>query len=207
MSTKKTRGGGVLIAVRADLSSSKLSLPDSICEELYVSISFNQSFIVCGAVYIPPNSDLNSYLDNISSMDFIRTTYPDANLCIAGDYNLPNLFFTNDSRNCMAGVSDKEKIICDGFSSLELFQHNHEINKNGVILDLILTSSSSTEVHSEDFGLVTVDDHHPPLCIILPTNHATSNIVPSISWYYNFKKANDHFLNNYFSSINWGSLL
>ena len=206
-SSVKARGGGVLIAVRSYLLTDMVRVPTTICEELYVSIRCENYLLICGAVYIPPNSSIDTYLQNIASIDCIQTSFPDALLCIAGDYNLPNLVYSSTIENLITGTSDKDKIICDSFSSLDLIQYNRVANNNDVILDLILSSIPNTFVKKLSQGLVPIDSHHPPLLTLINLPYSTPSIAPLASWRYNFKNANYSELNDYFSSLNWNSLL
>ncbi|KAJ3654729.1 hypothetical protein Zmor_013900 [Zophobas morio] len=44
-------------------------MDNSRCEEIFISMSVGKNQIIFGGVYIPPASDVNVYLDHISSLD------------------------------------------------------------------------------------------------------------------------------------------
>lgn len=64
----KTRGGGVLIAVRKYLSSQLIVPVSKSIEDLYVKFNYGNNKFIIGGVYIPPRSSVEKYhihIDNI----------------------------------------------------------------------------------------------------------------------------------------------
>ena len=59
---RKSRGGGVLVAVSESLQSSIIPSPENL-ELISVSITHRDTIIIC-TVYIPPNSD-SDYLNSL----------------------------------------------------------------------------------------------------------------------------------------------
>ena len=84
---RKSRGGGVLVAINESLQSSIIPSPDDL-EIISVSITHRETIILC-TVYIPPNSDsdyLNSLLLYLSSL-YISHDH----IILVGDFNLPDI--------------------------------------------------------------------------------------------------------------------
>lgn len=82
------RGGGVLIAVKNHLFSRVLKLSVASVEQLFVDIRLEHKHIIIGTVYVPPASDLSVYESHCLSVEEVITMLPNADLLIAGDYNL-----------------------------------------------------------------------------------------------------------------------
>ena len=128
-----SRGGGVLLAVKDNITSSQLSSPPHV-EILTVLISTSNPFII-SVVYIPPNSSdtnhelLHSYLTNL-----VNESSP---IILLGDFNLPDVNWATYS-----GSSPKSNKFCDLLFQLNLFQLVDEPTHNqGNTLDLIITNN------------------------------------------------------------------
>ena len=107
-------------------------------------------------VYIPPNipfSAFKCFLDNFS--DLLLTL--DGESFIFGDFN------TNivNKRQDVKSVALSNFLLCNTLS-----QHNAVRNKQGNILDLVL-SHSPCEITLEPLNLLPIDTYHPPLKILL----------------------------------------
>ena len=74
------QGGGVLIAVRSNLNfkSSRLSVDDEGCEQLFIEICLNdQDFkinnkLIVGTVYLPPRSEEVKFRSYVSVLETLR---------------------------------------------------------------------------------------------------------------------------------------
>lgn len=78
----------MLIAVHRRFVRRFFNVTCTSIEQLFVKIFINSSSVVIGAVYIPPDSDLNVYISHGESLlDII--SLQDSNIVIVGDYNLP----------------------------------------------------------------------------------------------------------------------
>lgn len=81
------------------------------------------------------------YSNHLDSLALISPNYPNAVICVSGNYNLPDVSWLVDT-DCGYLVPNKifsatEKIICDNFSYFGLFQYNNIANDNGTRLDLL----------------------------------------------------------------------
>ncbi|EFA13138.1 hypothetical protein TcasGA2_TC002010 [Tribolium castaneum] len=133
--TNKFRGGGVLIAVEKNFPSNQVQCDATMREELWVFVYVNSSQLIIGATYIPPNANFVEYSNHLDSLALMSTNYPDAVLCVLGDYNLPGVSWLVDT-DCDYLVpnnvfSAAEEIICDNFAYFGLFQYNNIANDNG----------------------------------------------------------------------------
>ena len=65
----KKRGGGVLIAVKKELKAKKVIVPINRVEQIFISINLGDQIIVCGAVYIPPLSGIDVYVEQCNTVE------------------------------------------------------------------------------------------------------------------------------------------
>lgn len=100
--TGKQRNGGVLIAVNKKYKSQQLIIFYNDSEEIWVSIS------LCKNIKIPPSSCSDTYKKHCETVERASSLYSDHSLFVAGDYNLPNLKWSNDNLGTLI----------DGYSSV-----------------------------------------------------------------------------------------
>lgn len=79
-------GGGVLIGVRKVVSTHLIPVAES-SVKLFISLTLNSLKCILCSVYIPPNSPINIYEANVSTIDLIVHNYPDHIFVFCGDYN------------------------------------------------------------------------------------------------------------------------
>lgn len=86
----KTRGGGVLIAVRCNLRSSlvPVATPSRSFDQLFVTVNISGQSYIFGCTYIPPSSPLEVYAEHCSAVEDLVSRHPEAQLFLSGDYNL-----------------------------------------------------------------------------------------------------------------------
>ncbi|KAK2577709.1 hypothetical protein KPH14_007150 [Odynerus spinipes] len=97
ISNSKRMGGGVLIAVHESLPSHLLVLPTSPVEQVFVEIHVPFKSVIIGGIYLPPASDPALYVSHCQSVKNLMFSFSaNADLIIAGDFNLPNTIWTND---------------------------------------------------------------------------------------------------------------
>ena len=91
-SEEMRRGGGVSILVHKNIRSKGISINynfNSNFEQLFVTINQGNLHYVMGAVYIPPRSDQDIYLEHMQSVEQLQASFPNHQFVICGDYNLP----------------------------------------------------------------------------------------------------------------------
>nr|XP_008199192.1 PREDICTED: uncharacterized protein LOC103314572 [Tribolium castaneum]XP_015840373.1 PREDICTED: uncharacterized protein LOC103314572 [Tribolium castaneum]XP_015840374.1 PREDICTED: uncharacterized protein LOC103314572 [Tribolium castaneum]XP_015840375.1 PREDICTED: uncharacterized protein LOC103314572 [Tribolium castaneum] len=177
-------------------------------EELWVSVYVNSSQLIIGATYIPPNANFVEYSNHLDSLALMSTNYPNAVICVLGDYNLPGVSWLVDT-DCDYLVpnnvfSAAEEIICDNFAYFGLFQYNNIANDNGTFL--ALTFCNNRLLVSNVEPILAIDKHHPPLCV-----NVCDIIVPDIQpeidiFYLDYKNAPYDVIKSYLSSIDWSVL-
>ena len=134
-------GGGVFIAVKNSIVSQALTVTDTSVESVWCSIKCPKSktILVC-SYYRPPNSDITSMLDFETQINSIASKYPERNLIVGGDFNVPSI----DWQTYSFIPGGRDKVICEAllhtFSSNSLFQIASVPNRGESILDLLATN-------------------------------------------------------------------
>lgn len=214
-SHKKTMGG-VLLAVHKSIPCSLLPTESPI-EQIYIKIGSPKAKCIIGCVYLPPDSPLESYLMVSDTVDSMSEKYPDINLCMAGDFNLPMATWTNEEV-CAVGsprtdvyvppqTIQKIAATSDFCAFHNLFQSNFSYNINNVTLDLVLCHKILS-VSQCDPLVLPVDGHHPPLFFKLTIPASSLNVVgpKTDNYYYDFKSADYALINDYLGGFCWENL-
>lgn len=127
-----SRGGGVLIAIKKTFYSKLLNIDALNVEQVFVKVIVGDLLIIFCAVYFPPNSDLQLYLNHLSVLESIDSSFPNCKLIICGDYNTPSLSWE----------SDKHGFECVNFLSSQagtsLIESCSLLNIYNLILSLIM---------------------------------------------------------------------
>ncbi|CAG4935597.1 unnamed protein product, partial [Parnassius apollo] len=205
--SSKKDGGGVMVAVSKNISSSRKSNWESNAEDLWVSIDVKtndtlQKISIC-AVYLPPVSSetLSSFLEN--STDIIDIS---DKVIILGDFNLGFIDWSrkSDSDPCIA-INYGSKLglsLIDFMAVNNLSQMNDVSNVDGRILDLVLSNVDCLNVTKSISMLSKVDQKHPPILISIP-KLTSEYLKPIISHRYNYFRADYGNIVPYLKSINW----
>ncbi|XP_022161878.1 uncharacterized protein LOC111027769, partial [Myzus persicae] len=127
---------------------------------------------------------------------------------LCGDYNLPEISWSNDSHGLTYTSSSALRVPCvpellafNGF-----YQKNTILNFKGSILDLICCNIDSVVVTQSLEPFVPPDPYHPPLKISFPYI-STPNICNSSHSFLNFKNADYDSIINFLSYFDWYSTL
>lgn len=199
------RGGGVLIAVKKTLPSHSIKTDQNTVEHLFVEVMVNGSPILIGAVYIPPRSDYNCYLNHCQTLESIIETLLEKHpVIICGDYNLPNCKWTNDQNvtRIFGNVSEKSVCLENTVNYCNLLQINQVSNEFDEILDLVFCDNPNAKCVKSVDRLIQPDIYHPPLSITYLLNACDKN-TKSTHFYYDFKNTNFYDLCQCLSIINW----
>ncbi|KAL4153538.1 hypothetical protein QTP88_001371 [Uroleucon formosanum] len=181
LTSKCSRGDGVLIAIHKSLYSKIISINDQSIEQLFVCFSINHVNFIVGSVYFPPCSPAVSYEAYAITVENLVNSYINHNFILCGDFNLPDINWSNDSHGLVNNVS----------------------NAFGSLLDLIFVNNNQFNVTDVHDPLVPEDRYHPALAIdynpvfnLLPNNihHSFFNfhkylVNPKIFW--KFMKKNN----------------
>jgi len=95
------RGGGVFIGIKKGITSSLLSVSSINVEHIFVELIVHASKYLIGGVYFLPNCPQDCYERYMSSVDSFLQRYPNHSYIFAGNFNLPNIIWSNDN----SGVS------------------------------------------------------------------------------------------------------
>jgi Reverse transcriptase (RNA-dependent DNA polymerase)/Endonuclease-reverse transcriptase len=201
LSSDKSDGGGVLIAIKKSKEYVAVHKPNWQCdnvEEIWVTLSFKTHNVNICCVYIPGEHEakyLETFVNNINS--HINNNASDVFL-ILGDLNIPSFGSPNvNSRNA------KVMLINDLMSSNNLDQFNkiRSDDSSNNLLDLVFCNDNIRVSKSIEY-LSKVDIFHPPLLIDLNVNNAFHKQKVTFS-FRNYKKIRWNLLNNDLMSINW----
>jgi len=186
-----SRGGGVLLAVRDDITSKILPSPANI-EMLTVKVELPQTLIFC-VVYLTPNPTVSL----IQSLSSHLHQFQSSNVVLLGDYNLPEINW-----DTLCGNSAVADAFCD-----TCFEHNLSqliscpTHIHGNTLDLILTNNDDLVDHisaTPTDSLPFKSDHYAitfKLSITRP--QSTENVCQNV---YDFSKADFPSMNDYLSN-------
>lgn len=202
----KKRGGGILIAIRKNIVSKQINLMDSVVEQLFVQFTIGNNKYMIGGVYIPPRSSFDLYNVHVMSLFELIRSYPDHELIIFGDYNIPDTLWiqSDDGLEAVCPDSSPGKFISDSFSAYGLQQCNKFPNNHGVFLDLLFSYQKYVVTPAVD-TLLDPNYHHISYCFCFPINNTAKSLQYDIC-YYDYKNANWVGINDYFASVDWSSL-
>ena len=101
---RPSRGGGVLIAIKASICSSQLPSPPDI-EVISIKVGSVQEFVL-SSVYIPPNASTSHVFSLVVYLTSLTSSF---RRCIfAGDYNFPDIDWST-----LTGSSLSSSIFCE----------------------------------------------------------------------------------------------
>lgn len=83
---RRSRGGGVLIAVKSSIAATQLQSPESL-EVISIELAEHVPFVIAG-VYLPPNADEDYRSELIA---YLRLLAKRDHLLVLGDFNLPEI--------------------------------------------------------------------------------------------------------------------
>ena len=170
------RGGGVLIGIKNNLTSSTISIPG--CEQLeqvIVRASLGHEAIYICCIYLRPNSDPELYNAHSNAVQKILSIAKATDTVIVlGDYNLPYLCWSLDNDlNSYIPVnasSEQEMVMCEALMSNGLQQINSFSNVNGRLLDLaFVNNGDKVDLLEPPANLLKVDAHHKPFSLCIGT--------------------------------------
>jgi hypothetical protein len=191
----KSRGGGVLIAVKRTFKTKQLKIYQDNIEILLVLLKLGSGKrLVLGCSYIPPSSDINIYSQHCEEIERAMTTHEGASLLFAGDFNLPEIEWRHDMFSSGVRFSSRSRVVFDLCASLCIKQMNFIPNFNNVILDLVFTNLEGCRIVKSVDPIFRVDPHHPPLDleIFMGNFKAGSGVGDAKAEFRDFKKA-DYF--------------
>lgn len=84
--------GGVLLAIRTDLTSDQIVMGSGTTESVYAKMTLGrQTTLIVGALYRPPRSTMEHLDEMCNQLESLATKYKKAALWLGGDLNLPDI--------------------------------------------------------------------------------------------------------------------
>lgn len=219
--TGQIYGGGVLIAVRRDLTIIPQPTFHSSAEDLWLTLLLKQPITkhhinlhIC-AIYLCKegqgftfSQQLSNFLNNLCKVVMCS---PSDKYLIAGDFNLSNISWTPGSVGNLSleptnFTTDDENLLVDDLNTLGFLQFNSVQNLYGRTLDLILSNDDIRVTDCSADPLVPIDLHHGALTIDLQfADYVPLTGAPYLK--YLFNKGNYDKINTELSQVDWQSAL
>ncbi len=139
---RNKKGGGVLIAVRDNLTSCELDIQTS-CELLWVKIQdakrkFKSS--IFGCFYNPPpskDSNVEAFTDSVRE---VKSQHPNSNVYIGGDFNLRDIEWNNTTVRANGEHKTSCNLLLDSMQTHSFEQVVHAPTRGDSTLDLFFTN-------------------------------------------------------------------
>lgn len=205
-----TMGGGVAVAIRSDLISTRLHNFESnvlLIEDIWINVKLGDSSLYVCNTYISPQAPLDSYIAHFEKIrSVVQTIEPNAAVLLLGDYNLPEIWWYEENGFMEALIhtrTNKSEYFMDIIDVCGLFQFNGVRNKLNSILDLAISNCQFGEIKilRNREPIVKEDDYHPTLQIFL--NLDAVKFEEREHKKFNFRKANYEAINNALEVHDW----
>lgn len=214
-----TNGGGILIAVKHNLSPlviiNDYTTP---CEQLFIQLKADDKNLIIGAVYLPPMSSSDTFSYHVNTVENLFLYHQnDSEFLIVGDFNLPKTHWINslDSDESLdlicyhdyALIKYNSTLLVNSFSYLNFRQIIDVHDKKGYTLDLCFTTLEHNQISnlSVTENLFPLDKHHNPSLFSL--NFAKIKNIQPVFAKKNYFKADFDKINVSINLINWDQLL
>ncbi|KAL1447912.1 hypothetical protein WDU94_015615 [Cyamophila willieti] len=213
IASNKTKGGGVLLAIKKSLNSQLLNtFTNKSVETLFILVKYKNINIVINATYVEPTCSHDEYQEYTELIDSTFLKYPDAKKYVIGDFNLSHLqWFPCEDTNYLqfSNSNPLSDIFLGSMAFNGLFQINYRFNDLNRLLDLVFVNDPTTIIHpvDDDDALVRVEGHHPVFTV--SSTITVTRFTPPYEKreIYCFSKCNFTGLNNYFRDIRWDYIL
>ncbi|XP_062557283.1 uncharacterized protein LOC134222155 [Armigeres subalbatus] len=214
MNSRKSTGGGVLIAVIKKRKARVIYNDLWGCvEQVWVRLQLSHRSVFLCALYIPPDCVRDDSLVEAhtqSVLSVIEMTNASDEIIIIGDFNLPGISWSSSCNGFLHIDMERSSLhshaskLLDYYSTATLRQINHVTNENNRSLDLCFVSAQDAAplILHDPSPLVKVVNHHPSLIL----NNTRANVVASIEpIIYNFHNA--HSIAEFFATLDWVDIL
>ncbi|XP_050293491.1 uncharacterized protein LOC126734023 [Anthonomus grandis grandis] len=194
------RGGGILVGAKKNLDMKlvPINIPeDSSLECLLVKITIKKKYFYLCAVYIPPNANVDIYVQLFNLFECILDK--DVNIIILGDFNLP--FYVTEG-------CEKSKLINKFLNFYNLDQDINVFNKMKRKLDLVLSNMQLTNLEHCGNPILDEDQYHPALSMVLPIslNHIKNHHYINYEYIYDYSIGDFYRLYTLLRELNWAEL-
>ncbi|XP_055590681.1 uncharacterized protein LOC129742765 [Uranotaenia lowii] len=215
LNSKKSTGGGVLLAVKSRFTAQLIE--DSSwndLELLWARIDLGDRKLYLCVVYVPPDrsTDLvvaESFSHCLSKISSICS--PEDDILVIGDFNMPGLkwcpshgafLFPDPMRSYFSAPSN---IFLDSLRTATLRQINSFENENGRTLDLCFINEGfrNPTIDLAPAPLVKVVSHHPALVVSIDVTDINAPVEETASFYQDFKNVDYEAISLVLDSIEW----
>ena len=220
LTSSKTRGGGVLIAVSTNLNSRiDPAFIHNTVEQLWVIVETPCNDISVGVIYLPPDrkSDTRLVQQHIDSIESVLSRgNRQTQALLFGDYNQSGLrwFVSNNGLPRIDTISSQMPGYCcallDGLSLHGMTQINTITNRDERMLDLVFANElalTNCAVSIPCEPIVALDSVHPAIAVSLFLPEPVVYVQPLENRVLNFRRADYFALSAALSDINWNDLL
>ncbi|XP_058811040.1 uncharacterized protein LOC131675929 [Topomyia yanbarensis] len=216
LNSRKTRGGGVLVAVSLKLNSyiDPATISNTL-EQLWVIVDLPQNTLSIGVIYLPPDRrfdavSINDHLESLGSVSSRFGIHTPA--ILFGDYNQSNLQWRFPERDLpfidplLSHMPAGSCALIDGFNLQAFTQINTIFNRNERLLDFVLANDTAlpvTTVSSPIEPLIDLDADHPALTVTFSMPTQIVYEEATVTNFLDFRRADYATLNAMLSIINW----
>ncbi|XP_055527958.1 uncharacterized protein LOC129720502 [Wyeomyia smithii] len=216
VNSRKSRGGGVLIAVSSRHCCCIDPAPISnTLEQLWVKIQLDRSSVSIGVLYLPPDrqNDLDviqTHADSIGSV--ISRLNPLDIAVLFGDYNQRELHWVPSESSGLVVDTSRSRLTAAGSALYDAFcfngltQTNPVKNARARTLDLVLVNEPALQnlsVMEAEYPMVRIDPDHPALDVtVMEVVPIALELAPQHRAL-NFKHVDYDVLNEALSAIDW----
>ena len=197
------RGGGVILGCHNSLHCyrrAEFEHPE--LELLWVELRLTQrNKMLLGVFYRPPSASYQSLVDFANILTTVSLHY--STVCIVGDYNLPSLIWSPDSRLPVSSGSNIDDAFVDLMTAHDLHQSNFSTTRGNNILDLILHSNHLTVSSTTGDDIFESDHNSLRAHFKLDTHTKLHQLSRRV---YNYRKADLNDLRRTLECIPWNIL-
>ncbi|XP_055542563.1 uncharacterized protein LOC129728170 [Wyeomyia smithii] len=213
--SRKSTGGGVLIAVRRNLKAHRIDDTTwSNLVQVWVSIELADSNVFICVIYLPPDRTrdkeiIDTHVQSVSSI--ASRAKPCDEIIIFGDFNFPNLCWRPSHDGFLypdpahSTFNSCTLALLDGYCTATLQQINDNTNENERCLDLCFVSCCDIApiLTYAPAPLVKIVRHHPALTLALEIKNSSEYQQVSCLSRYDFRKANYSEMIRALDNIDW----
>lgn len=177
-------------------------------EDIWLKLELPDGNLYLCTVYVTSRSNNLSLLRGFYDKVFenISSINPNDRITIVGDFNTPDVDWGLDSNGTLQpnnANNDKALALLNIMNFGGFSQHNHVVNKDNNILDLVLSSDNchSVNVYHTSVHVVPLDDYHP--VIEIEIKESIQYLDDEIKRQYNFRKANYELIGRAIDTFDW----
>ncbi|XP_065679842.1 uncharacterized protein LOC136094153 [Hydra vulgaris] len=202
------RGGGVAIYITDVFNSHEVNqFYTNLLEQVWVSVKFNNKHILIGCIYRPNDASLIKYVAESFKLahSLIKKPYDDC--LIVGDFNFPNIKWSNDGIESFNPNNPTEYDFWNIFQNSLFTQHitfptfQTDYGSSNNMLDLLFTYNSNSILNLSPSTILgnTTKGHFSITWRFLVSELFTESESQS----FNYKKGDYDSISNFIASIDW----